>query len=70
MGQGLVTKDTEKVRFLVPPLPQLLLVRFVLRPLKPLNLEAGPAGVKHYLQLGGTEATWTYWCLWDQMGWI
>lgn len=25
----------------------------------PESIEAGPAGVKHYLQLGGTEASWT-----------
>lgn len=39
-------------RYAVPPFPQLLLVRFVLRPPKPLSPAAGPAGVKHYLQFG------------------
>lgn len=37
-------------RYAVPPFPQLFLVRFVLGPPKPLSPEAGPAGVKHYLQ--------------------
>lgn len=57
-------------------MPQLLLVTFVLRPPKVvfgpevLRPEAGPAGVRQDLKLGGTEASWTYRCQWDQRGWI